>query len=76
MTAIHDNKSEPLTHALLDLIGPETMKLKGAKVNDNLAVLTYESYAALASGDIAQIEVTKKQLLKLGWCALKGQCFT
>ena len=73
---LHANHSKALTHALVDVLGPETMKLKGARVNDNLGVLGYATYAALASGDTAAVDVRKKQLLKLGWCALQGQMFT
>ena len=39
LAAIQANRSPELTHALVDLIGPETMKMKGASVNDNLARL-------------------------------------
>ena len=76
VSTIQSNWSESLTHALLDVMGPETMRLKGARVNDNLPVLSYATYADLAAGERTEVEVTKRQLLKRGWCAQEGQAFT
>ena len=76
LAAIQANRSPELTHALVDLIGPETMKMKGARVTDNLARLSYPVYAALASGEKPHVEVVKKQLLKRGWAAQDALMFT
>ena len=43
------------------------MKMKGARVNDNLARLSYLVYAALASGE---------KLIKRGWAAQDALMFT
>ena len=76
VATLHEDKGAVLTNALLDLIGPEVMKMKGARVSDNLGALSYERYAALASGEVQQLTVVKSQLLKLGWCGQRSMAFT
>ena len=76
VATLHEDKGAVLINALLDLIGPEVMKMKGARVSDNLGALSYERYSALASGEVQQLTVVKSQLLKLGWCGQRSMAFT
>ena len=41
VATLREAKSATLTSALLDLMGPEVMKMKGARVSDNLGALSY-----------------------------------